>query len=350
MKQYVFGYLFVRFARLLAILVVGLAVLFTASRLWQARTQADAYQYAANDALRQRLLQLNESYRSTVELLSNLMAKGAISAPTVPQFPKAVQSVHDFDEVKKGLAALTAGRMQMKQSVIERFETSIRQIESILRAHAASIHGEDGSTKPSGSPIPSNSPPAPLESLFSKEVDASEARSRIAELDDAKEFLRVVGRSAENPKNQQVLSASVKELDALQTLLLSVPQPISKHSVAPSVTGVTQPVEIDAEKIASRLSQLVTTVRVAVLSAWSLDDALEAATDLAATEAAKSRAASLAVRSAWVSASQQLMLVVFGLLFFAFMVCVIADVIQALMDTANNTRATATNTSIVPLP
>jgi hypothetical protein len=345
-KQYAFGYLFVRFARVLAVIVVGVAALFTMSRLWQASTQAETYHYVSNDALEHRLLKLNETYRSTLDLLSHLMAKGGISASAVPQFPKEIQSLHDFEEVKTGLAVLTVGRAQIKHLVIERFETSMRQIESILRAHAAAIHAEDGSTQPSVPPIPFNTQAVFLESLFSRQLDASEARSRIAELRSTKEFLRVVEGRAENPKNQDVLRASIKELDALEALLSSVP--VLNQSVAQPVTALSQPAEIDAEKLASRLSHLVTSVEVAVLSSWTLDDALEAATDLAVAEAAKSRAARLAVRGVWLNAAQQLMLVVFGLVFFAFMICVVADVIQALMDTANSTRATAQNTTIGP--
>lgn len=348
MKQYVFGYLFVRFARALAIIVLSVAVLFTISRLWQANTQAEAYRYESNDALEQRLLKLNATYRSTLDLLSHLMAKGNINTPAAPQFPRAIQSSHDFDEVKAGLAGMTARRTQIKQSVIERFETSIGQIESILRAHAVAIHAEDDSTRPSVPLTSTSTQGVTLESLFSREVDASEARSRIAELKGAREFLRVVVGSAENPKNQEMLRASIKELDALEALLSSVPQPVPNQSLASPVTAITQPAEIDAEKLASRLSQLVTSVRVAVLSSWTLDDALEAATELAATEATRSRAASLAVRGVWLNAGQQLMLVVFGLVFVAFMVCVVADVVQALMDTANYTRATAENTAVAP--
>ena len=147
-------------------------------------------------------------------------------------------------------------------------------------------------------------------------------------------------------KNRAKLSDSVKRLDELKTLLPSrraapteVPQQYSPQN--PQVPLPEPRKVLNAEKVAEQLGQLRNSVRQAVLSSWALDDAFDQTQTLLTPQQDKCRSATLAVTRIWLST--------FGLIaaggiasaFIAFLILVMADLTQTLLDTATNTGVMA---------
>ena len=79
-------------------------------------------------------------------------------------------------------------------------------------------------------------------------------------------------------------------------------------------------------------------MRFCLLGRYALVDK---AIDKAATEADHQRVAALAVQRVWVRATGHIMLILVAACFAAFLVLVMADLTQTLLDTATNTRIMA---------
>ncbi|HVF22161.1 MAG TPA: hypothetical protein VM941_03765, partial [Pyrinomonadaceae bacterium] len=86
----------------------------------------------------------------------------------------------------------------------------------------------------------------------------------------------------------------------------------------------------------------------AVLSSWALDDAYEDAAEVAGSESNKCQASSLVENGIWLSAFGQMAMAIIAALFLAFLILVMADLTQTLLDTATNTGVMADATQSRP--
>ncbi|HAF14966.1 MAG TPA: hypothetical protein DHU55_00585 [Blastocatellia bacterium] len=99
--------------------------------------------------------------------------------------------------------------------------------------------------------------------------------------------------------------------------------------------------QLNAEKVADQLEQLRSAVRQAVLSSWALDGAFDRVSELSLSEQNKCRSATLTTKGIWLSAFGQIGTGAVATAFVAFLILVMADLTQTLLDTATNTGTMA---------
>jgi hypothetical protein len=360
MKKYFFGYLFVRIAKFLAVIIVLIGLAYAIFQFAQASMAAESVQYLPNPTVRQHLdkllarsfeaQRLVSDFRGETKLKSNVSVGGLLGEIT---------SMGDFDRLGEVLETVDRERQILKQAVVERFEQLIDEIQKKLRAYAASLSPAEASPAPkvlSPTPMATATPvpkPTPNErkTLFSEQLSQADIETRLSDLNANVQFLKVVATAAENPENRTKLTESIKRLDELKALLplrpaapTEVPQEEEPQQYSPQNRQVPLPEPrkvLNAEKVAEQLGQLRSSVRQAILSSWALDDAFDEIRDLSASERNKCRSATLAVTRIWLTAFGMMAAGVIAMAFVAFLILVMADLTQTLLDTATNTGVIA---------
>jgi hypothetical protein len=354
-SKYFFGYLFVRIAKTIAVVSFLTGIAFGVLRYAQADSAAGSLRYRGNVGLTQQLDRLRDVFARTFRQVSasNPVPQSARISP--PEFPRSIDNVDDFHQLLGQLQRVDANRNEMKEIIVGRFESLVLQIQQKLRAYAASLRPV---ARPSPSPFASSaaqatSTPAIMrreepEDLFSKRVDRSEVESRSSRLETIRTFLQEQQSQAQTSEGKKLFSDSITEIEALRKLLpirteapleAEPTPPVRPPSVVSSEPEIPKPMH--AEDVANQLEQYRTDVRESLLSLWALDEALDEATALASDEANKCQAATLAVRGIWLAAWGQIAMVFATAAFLAFLILVLADFTQALLDTATNTGITA---------
>jgi len=358
MKKYFFGYLFVRIAKILAIIVVLIGLAYAVFQFGQAEIAAESVRYLPNAALGKQLQELGTKLSEARQLVSDFVGgKQPDSQVNVRDFPTEIDSMGDFEWLAQQLERIDGDRQMLKRSVVERFEVLVDEIEKKLRAYAASVSPPEPSATPAGvsaTPIVKATPvpkPTPTErkTLFSDRLSEDDVKERISQLDANAQFLKSLETTAENPENRSKLSESINQLDKLKTLLPSSFATASFAAIAPSTAppnlfpstapaSVPEPRKLlNAEKVADQVGQLRSSVRQVILSSWALDDAFDTTQGLVASERDKCRSATLAVERIWFSAVGMMAAGVIAMAFVAFLILVMADLTQTLLDTATNT-------------
>lgn len=312
----------------------------------QSSMRVETVRYQPSDELQRHLAELNDKYLLTLRLLSSLrLPKSAVDS-VLPKFPQSIRSERDFQRLREDLGQFSEQRTAIKQAVVQNLENSVQQIETKLRRHVESIQAKTDKTPATPTPgpavTPATTPSSEPATLYSKDVDQSEIKARVSTIKKSKEFLEGVTADSQNPENIRLLADAMAELDNLQALIISVMPVATEEATAPPTPSPQQSMKVlNAEKVAERLSQLLASVRGAVLSSWTLDEALEQTVRIVDVEADRRRVSDLQVGGIWLSASAQIALVVLGSVVSAFLVLVMADLTQSLLDTAKNTRVIA---------
>jgi len=211
--QYFFGYLFVRSAKGLALLVTLIGIGFCVLQYSQANTAVSAVAYQPSTSLQRALGNLKDTFSATEQIVGAFDADNQIATPKIrpPHFPKIIESNADFAHVNDTLSRIDQDRQRLKQSVVSRFEAPARSIEAKLRAYAANREAKPSPTPvalanpaPTAKSFPSATQPE--RSLFSSKLGAGEVEKRRADIALRKEFLKVLGTKAENPENRLSLN------------------------------------------------------------------------------------------------------------------------------------------------
>jgi hypothetical protein len=354
-KKYFFGYLFVRIAKLLAILIVMAGLGFALLKYSQASVASASRAYQASDSLRRAVENLENVFSRTQQLVSSFNELNKSSTPRVnrPRFPAVLNSNSDFDRLDRALSSVDQERQHLKQSIVNRFETLTNDIEEKLRRHAAALQPTPSPARVISPPQSPTPPPAPAAvpdqiSLFSSNITSEELAARNSQLTNGREFLKILETRAENTENKSRLAESAAQLDTLSKLLL-LPQkeepkwvpaaPLVPSEPEPQVGQVHQ--AVSAEKVAEQVQQLRESVKGAVTTSWALDDAFEEVFSLAKTEKQRCRAASLEQEGIWLTATGQIFTDVVAAVLVSFLILVFADLTQTLLDTATNTGVIA---------
>jgi hypothetical protein len=356
-KKYFFGYLFVRIAKILATIIVIAGVGFAFLRYSQASIASASRAYESSDLLRRKVENLKNVLSTTQELVSSFNQSNKSSNPRLSRvpFPGALDSNADFYRLGKALSSVEQESQQLKQSVVNRFETLINEIEQKLRGHAAALQPTSSPVRVA-SPPPSLTPTAPpppashQDSLFSRNISSEELAGRKSQLIDGREFLKVLETRAENADNKSKLAESAAQLDAFAKLLLlpheEAPPPPEPQSLpaqpAPQVTQAHR--VVIAERIADQVQQLRQEVNRAVTSSWALDDAFLEVVSREDTEKQRCRVASLEQEGIWLTAAGQIAAGLIAAILVGFLILVFADLTKTLLDTATHTGVIAENT------
>ena len=134
MKKYFFGYLFVKLAKLLAILALVTGLGYCLWKYGQAHLAAESVAYRSSDFLQSQLARLTSVARSTHNIVEAFVGKETLGLMEEPTFPGDISSNGDFEVLTKELAKTDQNRGQLKQAVISRFDGLVAEIEEKLRA------------------------------------------------------------------------------------------------------------------------------------------------------------------------------------------------------------------------
>ena len=352
-RHYLFGYLFVRLAKPLALLVSLIGIGFCVLEYWQANASASASAYQPSASLHRALTNLTDSFSATEDIVRGFNSDHQLTIPDLqrPRFPAMVESNADFATVDQTLTKVDRERQLMKQSVVSRFETLVRDIEGKLRAYASVVKAASpspapvGSASGSASAAPSATQSRPEGSLFSSRIGGSEVSRRTLDLNSQKDFLNVLKSKAQNPENRAHLGEAVTQLEALSKLLPEQTQTATQADPNPRPVADEHPDQnpnmLPSERVAAQLEQLRGAVDQIFLTSWTLDEAFEQAADLNAVEREKCRVATLAHKGIWLSAISRILVALLVAVLGSSVILVSADLVKTFLDTASHTGVVA---------
>src|SRR5690348_2050519 len=121
----------------LALLVMTAGVGFCVLQYSQATTATAAVAYQSSLNLQQALSKLQEAVSATAELVDSFDKDNETKGPAIepPAFPTVIESNNDFERVGEQLIRINQDLQDLKQSVVNRFETSIASIEEKLHTY-----------------------------------------------------------------------------------------------------------------------------------------------------------------------------------------------------------------------
>ena len=115
MKKYFFGYLFVRIAKILAIVIVIIGIAYALVQFEQASIAADSVRYLSNPTLREEVEKLfarsSEAERLVSEFTGNRKLKSQVS---VGRVPNETTSMSDFQRLAEQLKTIDRQRQMLK--------------------------------------------------------------------------------------------------------------------------------------------------------------------------------------------------------------------------------------------
>jgi hypothetical protein len=316
----------------------------------QANTAASAAAYQPSAALQRALLNAKNAFAESVRIVNGFNTDNQITTPKVddPVFPPHVETNTDFARLTDLLSKVEHDDHELKQSVVGRFETATKNIEAKLRAYAAAVGSLPPTTptvtvnvNPTAAAKPVTLPTPAAESLFSSTMNPIDVDRRNATLNSRKEFLKVLGTKAENPENRLSLSEAADQLDVLRRLLPQKENLPASAEPSGGTNDSTGQNELPAQRVAAQLEQLRGEVRQIFLTSWTLDDTLQQASDLAATEREKCRVADLAQKGIWLSAISRILIGLLSALLVSGVILVCADLVKTFLDTASHTGVVA---------
>jgi len=353
-KPYFFGYLFVKAAKGLAFFVMLIGIGFCLLQYFQAKAAISAVAYQPSTLLQRALGELKKDFSATERFVSSFNTDNQLTVPRiqVPGFPALIASNADFVRVGETLSRVDQERQQLKQSIVSRFEASVKTIEEKLRAYAA---GLESLPPPTDTPVPSRvstatplpSPTPQQESFFSAKLGVDEINKRSAILNRRKEFLKVLGTKAESADNRARLNEAVDQLELLSRLLPEKSETSVTSQVEPAPTPSNEPRPeqgrkvLLSERVAAQLEQVRGEVNQILLTSWTLDDTFDHAADLNSVERDKCRIATLAQKRIWLSAASRMIIALLAAVFGSFLILVSADLVRTQLDAANNTYVVA---------
>jgi len=347
MRRYFFGYLFVRFAKIIAVLVLLGGAGGGALRYFQGSLEAASVRYEPGRLLAAKLFTLSQEWDRARFLVAEYTEQAPIETKPF-QISKAPGAAADFDALDQQLAVVQTEREAMKNALVQQFENLVVNIEQKLRAHAASLKQKQQQPikRPPGQQANSGEPD-PVESASPKTLYAPLDRAEFALRRDAliqgKDFLSVLHSSAENPDNAKILAQATDELGRLESLLpasleSAKRQPAPAQNAENPAAAESKP---NAELVADQLQQIRGSIRTALLTEWAVDHAFDATATEAEHEQKRCIDAERSLKRLWLNVDCSIALLVLGSVCAAFLILVLADLTQALLDSATNSALVA---------
>ncbi|PYL30068.1 MAG: hypothetical protein DMF45_03710 [Verrucomicrobia bacterium] len=325
---------------------------FCGLRYYQASIAAGAVAYQPSPHLRHALDRLRDAFLATEQIIESFNAGNQSTTPNVqaPRFPLVINSDDDFARIRSELSRVDHERQQLKESIVSRFETFVKSIEEKLHAYAAVLQSSPSPTPATTQNLISNATPSPTsreQSLFSSQLGTSNANERNANLKERKEFLKVLAAKAENADNRVILGEAADQLEHLAKLLperfdaSTAAQPDTTTAASKNPRLEQDGKILPSERVARQLEKLRGGVRQMLLTSWTLDDTFEQVADLDSAERDKYRAAILAQKSIWLSATSRIVIGLFATGFVSLLIVVFADLVQTQLDTATSSGTVA---------
>jgi len=357
--RYLFGYLFVRFSKLLAVLT-ALATTVCVIYLWvDYGLKAGNLAYHKSSALDLQCSQLEAELEYAKSEVSRIGSVGDLAAM---KFPSGSGDSNEFDELLRALNAASQRQSLLKQRLTDSFATRTEllrtkiqsAIESIEASRAAAIpepQAQDNTIPPPVARVVPSAPAVGRQKTVFDSLNSGRLDNMLGTLRQAGEFLDRLAVLAEKEENKKLIQDAKAALNDLTAWL---PRKQVETQVGSSFgTNPTGPSGVSAPKddspppdpltAARNNYQNLGTVIEVVLSEirrdWRIDSILLNTTQMAESEAQRCRYAESALKMLRLEyAGKAGSYLLIGLV-IAFLILVFADFLQSFFDTASNSAS-----------
>ncbi len=335
-NPYFFGYCFVRFSKLLALLAL-VAMVVGVGYLWlETGLQAGTLAYHPNRAVELHCHQLEQDLAFAGDEVSRL---GPLDNLLPLRLPGAPATVAEFETLMRALQAVPARETDIKEHLTGLFAARTELLRGKIQEAIAGIDASRAAAQSDGQPAPrpaagtapprTGGPPTVFDHW-----DANRLAVMHQTLNQAHEFLEDLAGKTEKVENQRLIHAAKASLNDLIAWL-----PDSSPSAgAPSNNNASTPLTTARENYQT-LGRVIAGVTEELGRDWRLEHTLLETTQTVETEAAKCRNAEAGLKQLrWACAGATGGLLAGGLI-VAFLVLVLADVLRSFFDTAANANA-----------
>ena len=357
-RKYVFGYLFVKFAKLLAILTAIATTVYIVIITGGYRVASHAAAYQKDAELQLTMDRLVEEVDfATREIgriapVSDLKPMEKVLAPT---------QIVEFDGVSSALSSAEARRVELKTRLVSSVERGIEALQTKIGDTVREIEKVRQTmdvTPPSNNADvpdqkPSSSQPAgrsvldkPARSIFGTGV-SNTLQSAHDVLSESEAYFKKLAESAEKEENKKLIKSVLDDIIKLKSWLPALPKPPEPERVVQPrpltfETEPPQPPELDPLETAiathRALAEALSDIHNTVTNHWTLDNSIMDAANTIERERDQCRAAEGSqdlLRTGWLT---QTFLTILAGLAISFMILVLADFIQSFFDTASSAR------------
>ena len=359
LRQYFFGYLFVRLARTLAVL----ALLITGGGIWYLATdynlQSMRVRYYRSGTLDLKLRELQEELAFAQQEVERVANTGNL--PPIEFSPAPNDSV-GFEKIQTELRMVDERRGALKEQVIADFKKKAEALRSRIQETIEEIQQARAAGAPS---TPSQSAtPAPISQSSTPTLQATQTRSVFENLsgldvqsmretlDHVSQFFDDLAAKAEKEENKKLISDTKRALARVSEWLpneqadqsstnFTTPLPATP-SPAPGAAAPQAPPPdplTTAMENELKIDNAIEAVQSQISRPWRLDSLFIDTTQVMENEAAQCRGSENAVHMLRLTFALKLAKLLIGGLVVAFLILVFADFIQSFFDTATNVAA-----------
>jgi hypothetical protein len=348
-SQYIFGYFFVRFSRLLACLAL-LAIVVENFYIWQNyNLKAESIKYRCSSTLDLHNDQLEEELEFAKKDVSRISSVDDLSKLS---FPEEVDRSEKFEELLLNLGLAEQRRAILKQRVTttfaERIEVLRTRIKNTIDAIKSSrtstpLDAENGnSAMPAAKPTDSPDLLSDRRRTVYGELSVDRTLSMLGGMESISEGLDELATSAEKEESKRLIEDAKAALRDLKAWLPSKRKEnaITFHAQneIPETPAPVDPL-IKAQENYEMLGRMVEVAESIVRDGWQVDDVLLEATRVAEAEAKDCRASEVALKELRLSSiGFSGACLVLGIV-LALLILVFADFLKSIFDTASNSAS-----------
>lgn len=335
-STYFFGYLFVRFAKILALLVLIGGSVAISAWTYNYVSAASGIKYEKDISLDRKLNQLENSSEFTTKEVGRITSVADLKPIILDEAPIDLKG---FDKVSADLVIVDKRGIELKRRLIDDLETKAAKLEGEL----VKFLEKRSPTSPTDRSLPTSKTATtsapPLESsqsIFGESSDEHVESARLT-LKQIGDFYLNLERVAEKAENRRLLHETYEEIDRLLGWL---PEEIKSAASEPQIqTPNTEQVPavnpfVRVQMTLNQIRKSIQLVRSNVTQGWDINQRLDdtiAQLDAQRVLFRSSITEKNALRTAWV---RDVGLTLFLTLLLAFAVLVGADWLQSFFDTA----------------
>ena len=358
--RYIFGYLFVRCSKLLAILTV-LATIVSVIYLWiDYGLKAENLAYHKNSALNLQCRQLEEELEFAKSEVSRIGSVGDLPAM---KFPSSAGDSSEFGQLLGTLTAASQRQAVLKARLTDGFAARTELLRSRIRSAVESIEASRAAAHPEPKVQNHANPPpvarvAPRPTAVGQQktvfdsMSAGRLDNMLSTLRQVGDFLDQLASKAEKEESKKLIQDAKAALNDLTAWLPRKPEQVREApSIGAQSPGTSAEVTVPkddspppdplttARNNYQNLGNAIEVVRTEISREWRIDRILLETTQMAEAEAQKCRfsEASLKIlRLEYSGLAGRYLLAGLGL---AFLILVFADLLQSFFDTASNSAS-----------
>jgi hypothetical protein len=358
--RYIFGYLFVRFSKLLAILT-AVATTVTVIYLWvDYGMKADNLAYRKTSTLDLQCTQLEDELEFAKREVSRIGSVGDL--PTI-KFPSGSRNSDEFNALLGSLQSASQRQSVLKERLTTGFSTRTELLRSKIRSAIESIEASRASARPEPQ-VQSSPAPPPVERIAPSPSATSHQRTVFDSMDSRRldnmlgtmrqvgDFLDQLASKAVKEENKKLIQDAKAALNDLTSWLpskqvetsggSSIERPSTNTSVGESTKRDDGPPPdplTTARNNYQNLGNAIEMVRTEISRNWRIDRIMLETTQMAEVEAQKCRNAEASLKMLRLSSAGKVGIYLLNGLIVAFLILVFADFLQSFFDTASNSAS-----------